>query len=133
VNATFAPDSTDRLVVRVTNTADRPRTDVRASIRPTSPFTSAAPSAYVGRLDPGASRTVAFAVEIDEDAVEARHALTVNVTAENATGITSTERQLVPVQVATSSAPMDIGPLVGMGLPSVGMLAGVGWWWRSRR
>jgi hypothetical protein len=133
VNATFAPDSTDRLVVRVTNTADRPRTDVRASIRPTSPFTSAAPSAYVGRLEPGASRTVAFAIEVHEDAVETRHAIALNVTAENATGITSTERQRVPVQVTTASAPMDLGPLVVLGLLSVGILAGVGWWWRSRQ
>lgn len=133
LNASFAPDSTDQLVVRVTNTGDRTQTDVRASIRPTSPFTSAAPTAFVGRLDPGESRTVAFGIEVDEDAVAGRHALAMNLTAETDTGITSTERHLVPVRIATSSAPMDLGPLVVLGLLSLGILGGVGWWWRSRQ
>lgn len=133
VGATFTPDSTGRLDVRVTNTGDETRTDVQATIRPTSPFTSVAPSAYVGRLEPGESATVAFAVDVNEDAVATRHALALNVTADAETGVTEVETHLVPVTVATTETPVDIVPIVVLGVLTLAILAAVGWWWYGRR
>jgi hypothetical protein len=133
VDATFAPDSTGRLAVRITNVGDEPRTDVQAAIRPTEPFTSVAPSAYVGRLAPGESATVAFAVEVDEDAVATRDALALNVTADTDAGLAEVERHLVPVNVATEETPVDIVPLAVLGVLTLAILGAVGWWWYGRR
>lgn len=133
LNATFTPDSTGRLAVRVTNVGDEPRTDVRAAIRPASPFTSVAPSAYIGRLAPGESTTVAFSVEVDEDAVATRHALAMNVTADTDAGVTEVEQHLVPVTISTDETPVDVVPIAVLGVLTLAILGAVGWWWYGRR
>lgn len=132
-NGTVAPDSTEELVVTLTNAGETTREDVRATIAPTPPFTSPAPSVYVGTLAPGESATVRFPVETDEDAVTAGHAIAVNVTADTDTGLTERERHRLAIDVATESGPVDTMPLVVMGGLSLTLLAGVGYWWTKRR
>lgn len=132
-NGTFTPDSTDQLVVQLTNNGSTARTDVRVSLALTPPFTSVAPSVSVDRLDPGESATVRFPLDTDEDAIAADHALAVNVTSETQSGLTERERQHVTVTVATSGQPIDTMPLVVLGGLSVVLVAALGWWWLRRR
>lgn len=133
LNATFAPDTTDQLRVRLTNARNETRTDVRATLTPAPPFTSPAPSAYVGELAPGESTIVRFAVDTDEDAITAEHALAVNVTADTDDGRTERERHRVAMDVETNSQPDDIAPVVILGILSVAILGGAGWWWYEHR
>ena len=133
-NATFPPDSTNRLTVQVTNRGELAQEEIVLRLAPGEPFTSVAPEAYLPRLEPGASATVAFELSVDEDAVASTHAATVNVTAE-ATGsddrATDTYRiQLAVVEPTTAVDPVSIVSLLVLGLAIV---AGVGWWWRRRR
>lgn len=64
VNVTFAPDSDNRLVVRVTNVGEEPLTELTTRLTPTPPFTSEGPTSYVPRLDPGESATLAFQLTV---------------------------------------------------------------------
>jgi hypothetical protein len=132
-NGSLAPDSTEVLAVEITNTGDTPRTDVQVSLAPAPPFTSVAPSVYVGRLDPGESATVRFPIETDEDAVTASHAIAVNVSGETDDALTEHERHRVTVSVGTDTQPVDTVPIVVLGGLSVVLVAALGWWWFTRR
>ncbi|MFB6171686.1 MAG: COG1361 S-layer family protein [Haloarculaceae archaeon] len=133
VNATFAVDTSDRLVVRVTNEGDEPLRDVSAAVSPAPPLSSAAPTSFVPRLQPGETAVLAFEVTVSEDAVETTQAIPVNVTAERADG--STVRfapQLVAVAVVEPSGPAtDVATLV-VGTVVVVVVLGAGWWWLRR-
>ena len=132
-NATFGPDTTNRLVVRVTNAGDAPRTDVAVSLEPRPPFTSVAPTAYVGELDPGESERVAFELSVDEDAVESTHPVTVNVTSESADGDVDSESHRVPVAVSLEEQSVDTGALAAVGVLALLIVASLGYWWYRRR
>ncbi|MDS0300995.1 COG1361 S-layer family protein [Halogeometricum sp. S1BR25-6] len=133
-NATFAPDSTNRLEVVVTNTGETARENVIVALEPTQPFTSVAPEAYVPSLAPGESATVAFELSVDEDAVPSTHSVRLNVTAETAedpTEVTDTYR--VRVDVAEEGQSTDVVSLVVIAVLGVMLLATVGYWWYRRR
>ncbi|MFB6106713.1 MAG: COG1361 S-layer family protein [Halobacteriaceae archaeon] len=133
VNATFAPDTDNRLVVRVTNRGNETLTDLHARIRPTPPFESVAPESYVGRLDPGETATLAFEVTVDEDAVDSTHAVPVNVTAD-APGDETVRvgPTLVPVRVSTETgAPSQVATFVGA-VVVVAVVLAAGYWWLRR-
>jgi hypothetical protein len=131
VNATFEPDSDgNRFVVRVTNVGDRPRSDVVVALAPRPPFTSAGPTAYVETLDPGETATVAFSLSVDEDAVESRSPIALNVTSD----LPGRENvrdgpYLVPVVVREEAgAAGDTSLLLAGVVVALLVLAG-GWWW----
>lgn len=133
-NATFAPDSSNRLVVRVTNTGDAARTDVGVALAPTPPFTSVAPEAYAGQLEPGESRLVAFELSVDEDAVESTHGLRANVTSESADDTRpAVESHRVSVTVAEESTSVDAAPIVAVVVLGLAIVGGVGFWWYRQR
>ncbi|MDS0294984.1 COG1361 S-layer family protein [Halogeometricum luteum] len=133
-NATFAPDSSNRLEVVVTNTGETTRRDVVVGLEPAQPFTSVAPEAYVPALAPGESATVAFEVSVDEDAVPSTHALGLNVTAETPGAPTDvTESHRVRVDVAEESQSDDIVSLVVVAVLGAVLLAAVGYWWYRGR
>jgi hypothetical protein len=132
-NATFGPDTTNRLVVRVTNTGDAPRTDVTASLDPKPPFTSVAPTAYVGELAPGESERVAFELSVDEDAVESTHPVTVNVTSESSDGEAASESHRVPVAVSLEEESVDAAALAAVGVLALLIVVALGYWWYRRR
>lgn len=130
VNASFTPDSDNRLTVRVRNVGDERLTDIQATVDPRQPFESEAPQSYVATLAPGESATVAFALHVSEDAVVNTHALPVNVTADGPDGDTiRTGPHLVPVQVvAEPPAASETALLAGAALLVTVILA-AGWWW----
>ena len=133
-NATFAPDSTNRLEVVVTNTGDAARRDVVVELAPTPPFTSVGPQAYVPSLSPGESATVAFELSVDEDAVPSTHSTRLNVTSEtegSPTEMTDTYR--VRVDVAEESQSDDVESIAVAALLGLFVLLGVGYWWYRRR
>jgi len=135
VNATFAPDSSGALVVRVTNTGDTAREDVRLQIAPVSPFTSVAPSAYVARLPAGETAEVAFELSVDEDAVPSSHAVALNVSSESADDRRATvDRHQLPVVVASEPAgPVDTPSTIAAVLLGLAVAASTGYWWFRRR
>jgi hypothetical protein len=132
-NATFGPDTTNRLVVRVTNTGDATRTDVTVALEPRPPFTSVAPTAYVGELAPDESERVAFELSVDEDAVESTHPVTVNVTSESPDGDVDGESHRVPVAVSFEEQSVDTSALAAVGVLALLIVAGLGYWWYRRR
>ncbi|WP_276259167.1 COG1361 S-layer family protein [Haloglomus litoreum] len=131
VNATFAPDSSGALVVRVTNTGDTAREEVRLQITPGPPFTSVAPSAYVERLAPGETAEVAFELSVDEDAVPSSHAVALNVSSEPADGgRAAVDSYQLPVTVAPESAgPVDTPSAIAAVLLGIAVVAGAAYWW----
>ncbi|ELZ31406.1 putative exo-alpha-sialidase [Halogeometricum pallidum JCM 14848] len=133
-NATFAPDSTNRLEVVVTNTGETTRRDVVLALEPSQPFTSVAPEAYVPALSPGESATVAFELSVDEDAVPSTHSVRLNVTAETAETPTEvTDSYRVRVDVAEEEQADDIVSLVVIAVLGAVLLSAVGYWWYRRR
>lgn len=132
-NATFGVDTDNRLVVRVANTEDVPLSDLRARLETEPPFSSESRVAYVERLGPGESTTVAFGLTVSEDAVPTRSSVAVNVTAERPDGERiAVDTYVVPVTVAVESGASDTTVLAaGALLAVIAMIAG--WWWLRRR
>jgi|GEM_PF-2948585 len=130
VNASVLVDSDDRLEVAVENVGDRELREVEASLAPRPPFSSASPTAFVGRLGPGESKTVGFHLSVSDDAVESTQALPVNVTAETADGDrlhAGTHRVAVDV---TREGPTSSDPVIlAVGVVVVAAALGVGWYW----
>lgn len=134
LNATFAPDSSNRLVVRVTNTGETARENVSLQMAAQPPFTSVAPGAYVDRLEPGASTEVGFELTVDEDAVESTHAVSLAVTSEAAgSDRTALDDYRLPVTVASEESAVDATSAVAAVVLAVAIAAGVGYWWYRRR
>ena len=134
VNATFAADTSNRLVVRLTNVGETTRTDVTARVAATPPFSSVSPEAYVARLDPDESAEVAFEVSVDEDTVPSSHALRMNVTSEPADGdAAATDAYRVPVEVAEEDEAVDTSSLAIVGILGVAVVIAGGYWWVRRR
>ncbi|MEF8869067.1 MAG: hypothetical protein V5A85_11165 [Haloarculaceae archaeon] len=133
VDATFRADTSNRLIVEVTNVAGEPLGDVEARLAPGPPFTSEAPTSFVGELGPGETARLAFELTVSEDAVQSTHAVVVNVTAETADDETvRTGPTLLPVSVAAEPAGTgQVGTLVA-GFVLVVVLLGAGYWWLRR-
>jgi len=131
VNATFEPDSEgDRLVVRVTNLGDRPRSDVVVALSPSPPFSSVSPTAYVGTLDPGQTERVAFSLSVDEDAVESRSPIAFNVTSDLPDRENARDGPyLVPVTVREESGAAGDTSVLLAGVVVALLVLGAGWWW----
>ncbi|MFB6155763.1 MAG: COG1361 S-layer family protein [Haloferacaceae archaeon] len=131
VNATFPPDTDgNRFVVRVTNVGETPRSDVVVSLAPRPPLTSMSPSAYVGDLAPGESVDVAFSVSVDQDAVESRVPVPVNVTSDTPNRKNAIDGPyLVPVEVREpAGATGDVSLLAAAAVVALMVLI-AGWWW----
>jgi hypothetical protein len=133
VNATFAPDASGALVVRVTNTGETPRERISLRIAPEIPFTSVSPETYVDRLEPGASAEVVFELTVDEDAVESTHAVALNLTSEVDGERAVRDEYLLSVRVTEESAgPVDTATAVAAVVLAVALAVGVGYWWYRR-
>jgi hypothetical protein len=131
VNATVPPDSDgNRLVVRVTNVGETPRSDVVVTLAASPPFTSRSPTAYVGELAPGETREVAFSLSVDEDAVESTNPVAFNVTADTPDRESVVDGPyLVPVTVREAEGTTGDVSIVAAAAV-VGLLVLVaGWWW----
>lgn len=130
VEASFAPDTDNRFVVSVTNVGDETRQDVTLRLAPEPPFTSTAPQAYVGTLDPGETAEVAFELTVDEDAVESRHAVAVNVTSDAPDRDDVLDGPYVVAVVVSEEqeGPDDVSLIVVAALIAV-LVLGAGWWW----
>jgi hypothetical protein len=129
VNATFGVDTDNRLTVTLRNREDAPVEEVRLDLGSSPPLSSESPTAYVDRLGPNESATVAFAVAVSEDAVPATVPATLNVTAETPAGETvRSGPYVVPVTVVEEGGAGSTAVLVG-GLVAVLVVLGGGWWW----
>ena len=134
VNATFAADTSNRLVVRLTNVGETTQTDVTARLAAVSPFTSVSPAAYISRLEPGESAEVAFEVSVDEDAVPSTHALRMNVTSEPTdSDAAATDAYRVPVAVEDAESSVDTSSLAIVVVLGVAVVVAGGYWWFRRR
>lgn len=132
-NATFRVDSDNRLTVRVTNTGEETLEDLDARMRVDPPFTSEAPTSFVGELDPGETARLAFELTVSEDAVASTHAVTVNLTAETADGeAVATGPTLLPVSVAEEPPGTGQVGTLAAGVVLVVVLLGAGYWWLRR-
>jgi hypothetical protein len=132
VNATLEADTSNRVVVRITNVGDEPLSDVSAVVAPRPPFTTESEAAYVPRLAPGESARLAFELTVSEDAVPSRSAVAVDVTAEEPDGDpVRTGPHLVPVTVVDRGGlTTDLAILLGGVV--VLLLLGVGALWTRR-
>lgn len=133
VNNTFDIDDTNRFVVEVTNTGPERLTDVHARLLVAAPYTSDAPSSYIGSLDPEESATLYFEVTTPADAVETTDAIPVVVNASTGSDrAVSKGATLVPITIESTESPTG-GPtsiIVGAIVVVFALLAG--WWWLNR-
>jgi hypothetical protein len=133
LNATYGPDTSNRLAVRVTNVGDERLADVRLRLAAAPPFASESPSAFVPALAPGESATVGFELAVSEDAVASTHAVAVNASAETADGTPiRTGPSLLPVTVAEPDGPGGDLALVAAAAVFALVVLGAGWWWLRR-
>jgi hypothetical protein len=128
---TFDIDTDNRMTVRVRNVEDVPLTDVVARLTVAEPFSTESRVAYVDRLAPNRTATLAFGLTVSEDAVPTRASVTVNVTADRPDGETvDAGTYEVPVTVAAESGPTDTTILVAWLAVAVVLLVGGRWWLR---
>lgn len=133
VNNTFDIDDTNRFVVEVTNTGPERLTDVQARLLVAAPYTSDAPSSYVGSLDPGESARVHFEMTTPEDAVESTDAIpiVVNASTERDRSV-STGATLVPITIESAESPTGGSTSILVGAIVVVFALLAGWWWLNR-
>ena len=133
VNNTFDIDETNRFVVEVTNTGPERLTDVHARLLVSAPYTSDAPSSYVGSLESGESATLHFEVTTPEDAVETTDAIpiVVNASTESDRSV-STGATLVPITIESTESPTGGSTTIIVGAIVVVFALLAGWWWLNR-
>lgn len=131
VNATYEVDGGGRLEVELTNRGDGPITDLRATLTATEPLSSNDPSAYVPRLGVGESTTVAFDLDVSDDAVPGSHPVSVSLTYDDANGnARSVEGETVGVTVVEQ--PGTGFPVAAVVVVVLAIAAGAFWWYRRR-
>jgi hypothetical protein len=129
-NATFEVDSSGRLVLAVTNEDDAPRTDVTVRLLPEEPLSSDDAVGFVPELAPGETASVAFDLDVSDDAVAKTHVVAVEVSYEDEAGrVFATGPQSVPVDVVR---PQSTVPVVPALLVAAALLGAGVWWWRRR-
>ncbi|WP_238717418.1 COG1361 S-layer family protein [Natronorubrum halophilum] len=119
--------------VRITNEDDEPATGVVATIEVGPPLTSDSPTAYVGTLEPGESKTAWFAVESSPDSIETTTSVALTLTYETDAGDRMIEQpESIPLSIVEAEEDTDadsIAPFVAVGI--VLLLAAI--WWLRRR
>ncbi|WP_435185364.1 COG1361 S-layer family protein [Halobellus sp. EA9] len=116
INATFAGGSSGTLELRVTNTRDRPLTDVSAKIYMDSPLSSTNDEAFIERLEPGESQTIRFQLSAGSGATAKTYPVKMDFQYDQPDGDTIiSDTYQVPVEVTERSG--GGGPPV---LPIVG-------------
>lgn len=112
--AQIATGSTQTIELTVKNTGTTPLDDSEVRINTNSPFETDDDTAYVGRLMPGETATVAFTVSVDSAATAKRYTLDTTIKHKNAFGEhVITDVETAPVRVTESSGnPLGIG-LIG--------------------
>jgi hypothetical protein len=117
--ANFTVDSDNRMVVEVTNNASDPLRDVRAELASSEPLDSESRAAYVGRLEPGESTTVAFQVTVSDEAVPATVPARVTLSGERVDESTAIrERHDVAVSIVEAGGPGE-STIFGLGVALV--------------
>lgn len=133
VDATFRVDSSNRLVVEVTNVGDERLEDVEGRLTVDPPFTSEAPESFVGSLDPGETARFGFELTVSEDAVESTHAVAANVTAETADDErVASGPTLIPVRVVEEPPGTGQVGTLAAGVVVVVVVLVAGYWWLRR-
>jgi hypothetical protein len=120
------------MTVRVRNVERIPLRNVVARLSVVEPFSTESRTAYVDRLEPNGTATLAFEITVSEDAVPTRSSVRMNVTADRPDGETvHLDAYEVPVTVAAETGPTDTTLLAAGIVVVVALLAG-GWWWLRR-
>lgn len=133
VNATVPAGESRRARLTVRNVGGEALTAVDAKAYTDAPFEVTDGAAFVGDLAPGEERTIAFGVDVPDDAAGKRYPLSVDVQYETPDGDTELSRTYdVPVTVGPSTGPPTT-LLVGGGLVGVLVLGGLGYWLLGRR
>ena len=131
VNATFEVGEAGQLRLRLTNRAEGPITSLRAALTATDPFTSDDPTAFVQRLGPGESTTVAFHLDVSDDAVAGSHPVSLSFAFDDADGnlrlVEDVPVGVTVVEPAGSEFPIAAGVAVLVALVAAGV-----WWYRRR-
>jgi hypothetical protein len=131
-DATFGVDTENRMTVRVRNVERVPLRNVVARLSVAEPFSTESRTAYVNRLEPNGTATLAFEITVSEDAVPTRSSVRMNVTADRPDGETvHLDAYEVPVTVVAETGPTDTTLLAAGVVVAVALLAG-GWWWLRR-
>jgi hypothetical protein len=124
VSSTVTAGGEGLLRVTVENTGARPITDANAKLFVNDPLSSSDNSAFLGRLEPGETKTAVFKISASGEAVAKRYAGTVEVRYDDADGDTELTDGLqvgVPVQAGDGGLPIPFitagaGVLVVSGL-----------------
>lgn len=131
VNGTAAPDTEHyRFTVDVTNVGEVTRTDVVLRLASESPLSTTTPILTLAELAPGETATVTFELTVDDDAVEGRYPVHVNVTSDtDAAADQADGPYLLAVTVEEAAGGTTDLTLVGVAALLVVVLLGAGWWW----
>ncbi|SER87294.1 COG1361 S-layer family protein [Natrinema salaciae] len=133
VNDEIPVDGEGVYEARIRNDGDEPVTGVVATVEVGPPLTSESPTAHLGTLDAGESKTARFALESSPDAVETTTSVALTLEYETDAGArTSADPVPLPVSIVERDDDTDVdsvAPFVAVAL--VFVLAAV--WWARRR
>lgn len=121
IDATFEPGDSGTVEIALTNNRDEPVENVRAKVFPDSPVSSTDDEAFVSRIEPGESATMAFDLGIDSGAMPKEYPVSLDVRYDDErdeTQLSGTYQ--IPIEV---TEPTDDGPsllLVGVVLLLLG-------------
>ncbi|WP_458208142.1 hypothetical protein [Haladaptatus sp. NG-SE-30] len=127
ITASFGTDESGVLRVQVTNDASQMLSNVTARLQVDEPLTSDDQNSFVGELPPNESRTAAFELTVEDEAIPGRHPATVTITYETPNG----ERRVagpyqVAVRVERQQGPGF--PLIATVAVVAALLVAAGWW-----
>lgn len=133
VNGDIPVDGEGIYEVRITNDGNETVTDAVAVMNVTPPLTSESPTAYIGTLDPGESKTVRFPLESSTDAIETTASATLAITYDTGTGDrTSTDPMPLPVSIVDAEEEADVDSLAPFAFVGVVLILAAVWWIRRR-
>lgn len=117
-----AAGGSGRLVLTVTNTEDEPLTDVSAKLFVDDPVSTSDDEAFVGRIDPGDSVEISFAVGVGSGAFPKDYPVSVDFEFDRADGTTEvSDTYRLPVRVTEASGGnLPFSLLLGAGAVIVG-------------
>ncbi|GAB6861686.1 COG1361 S-layer family protein [Haloplanus litoreus] len=131
VSTSVTPGGTAQLSAEVTYVGDSPISAVDARLFTSDPLSTSDDGAFLGRMDPGETRTATFRVSATSDALPKEYGASVEVRYDEADGDTEfTDGMAIGVGVEESAGGPPVLPIVGALVLLV--VIGGGIWYRRR-